>query len=62
MVSRRARARGWPAGHGRTVVVVLEVGLKRALLEGQLSWSLLMLLLLLLLLLLWLVSLWSWTL
>lgn len=60
MVSRRARARGWPAGHGRTVVVVLEVGLKRALLEGQLSWSLLMLLLLLLLL--WLVSLWSWTL
>lgn len=56
MISRRTRARGWPAGHGRTVVVVLEVGLKRALLEGQLSWRLLMLLLL------WLVSLWSWTL
>lgn len=55
MISRRARARCWPTGHGRAVVVVLEVGLERTLLESQLSWRLLMLLL-------WLVSLWNWTL
>lgn len=53
MVCRRPRVRTARHGHRGTMVVLLEIGLKGTLLEGQLS---------LLLLLLRLVSLWSWTL